>query len=192
MSASEPSSSAPQARLRVASLRQTGETPFSLEPKASARDDLARALGIEGIRKLRFTGTVSPRGRDSWELKGKLGATVVQACIVTLDPVNTRLDVDVERRYMPGHRFESPDAGTEIEMPEDDSLEPLGEVIDLEALMAEELTLSLPPYPRKDGVGLESAQFAEDGVAPMTDEDVKPFAGLAALKEKMDKGDTES
>jgi hypothetical protein len=39
---------------------------------------------------------------------------------------------------------------------------------------------------------LNQAVFAEKGVAPMTDDDVKPFAGLAALKEKMQKEDGNS
>lgn len=175
-------------RLRVAGLRQSGETPFAIEPDAAARDAVAQVLDIPGVRKLRFTGKITPRGREGWQLDGQLGATVVQSCIVTLEPVTTRIDTDVLRRFVPAHFLEDPEAGSETEMPEDESLDPLGETIDLEAVMIEELSLALPPYPRKDGAALEDAQFAADGVTPMTDEDVKPFAGLAALKEKMDKG----
>ena len=174
-------------RLRVVEMRQTGETPFLLEPTAEERSDLAKGLDIEAVRKLRFEGRLTPRGQSGWDLDGKLGATVVQSCIVTLEPVSTRIDMPVTRRYVPAHHLDSYSEGSETEVPEDDSLEPLGEVIDLESLMHEELALALPAYPRKEGVALEEAQFAEDGVAPMTDEDAKPFAGLAALKEKMDK-----
>ena len=72
-------------------------------------------------------------------------------------------------------------------MPEDDSVEELGDEIDLEAVMLEALSLALPTYPRKDGVELGEAQVAAEGVTPMTDEDSKPFAGLADLREKMQK-----
>lgn len=190
---SDPDSRRPTAnpRLRVAEMRQTGETPFLLEPNAAARADLAAGLDIEGVKKLRFEGRLSPRGRSGWDLDGKLGATVVQLCIVTLEPVTTRIDLPVSRRYVPAHTFDMPAEGSETEIPEDDTLEPLGEVIDLESLMHEELALALPAYPRKAGVELEDAQFAADGVAPMSDADARPFAGLAALRQKMEKGDGE-
>ncbi|WP_040604376.1 YceD family protein [Sagittula stellata] len=176
-------------RLRVTELRQSGETPFLMEPDATARAELATALGIVAVRKLRFEGTLAPRGKDGWQLEAKLGATVVQSCIVTLDPVTTRIDTTVLRRFVPARWLEDPEAGSETEVPEDDSLEPLGEVIDLASVMEEELALALPPYPRKEGVELGAAQFAEPGVTPITDEDVRPFAGLADLKKKMDDTD---
>ncbi|AUC55315.1 hypothetical protein CDO87_20055 [Sagittula sp. P11] len=173
-------------RLRVTELRQSGESPFLLEPDAEARADLATSLGIQAVRKLRFEGVLTPRGKEGWQLEAKLGATVVQSCIVTLDPVTTRIDTTVLRRFVPARWLEEPEAGSETEVPEDDSLEPLGEVIDLSSVMQEELALALPPYPRKEGVELGEAQFAEPGVTPITDDDVRPFAGLADLKKKMD------
>ncbi len=173
-------------RLRVTELRQSGESPFLLEPDAEARADLATSLGIQAVRKLRFEGILTPRGKEGWQLEAKLGATVVQSCIVTLDPVTTRIDTTVLRRFVPARWLEEPEAGSETEVPEDDSLEPLGEVIDLSSVMQEELALALPPYPRKEGVELGEAQFAEPGVTPITDDDVRPFAGLADLKKKMD------
>ncbi len=172
-------------RLRVSSLRQSGKTPVRLEPDAEERKALAQELGAVSIRKLRFEGALTPLGRRGWRLQAQLGATVVQYCIVTLDPVTTRIDTEVVREFVPTEMLDEPEAGTEIEMPEDDSVEPLGDEIDVQAAMTEALSLALPTYPRKDGVELGAARFAEDGVAPMTDEATRPFAGLAALREKM-------
>lgn len=163
------------------------EHAFSFEPDAEARAALASHLGAEAIRKLRFTGRLTPLGNRGWQLDADLGATAVQACIVTLTPVTTRIDTPVTRRFVPADRLDNYEAGSETEMPEDDSLEPLGDVIDLWAVMAEALALALPAYPRAGDADLEQAQFAEDGVEPLTDEDVKPFAGLASLREKMRK-----
>ncbi len=175
----------PQTRLRVADLRQGTPTRFAIVPDAEDRAALAETLGASALRKLRFEGTLTPRGGRGWALDAKLGATVVQPCIVSLEPVTTRLDETVARRFVPPSELEAPEAGSETETPEDDTLEPLGDVIDLVALMAEALALALPAYPRKDGAALGAAQFAEDGVTPMDDEAVRPFAGLAALKQKM-------
>lgn len=179
-------------RLRWSSLRQGGPTRFRLEPDADARAALARDLGAESLRKLRFEGALLPRGKAGWRMEAHLGATVVQACIVTLEPVTTRIDTEVVRTFVPENRLEDPEPGSEIEMPEDDTTEPMTDEIDLAGVMAEALSLELPAYPRKEGVELGSLQVAEEGTTPITDEDVKPFAGLAALKQKMQDGDEDT
>ena len=48
------------------------------------------------------------------------------------------------------------------------------------------LLLALPLYPRSENAELGEAVFTEDGVAPLKDEDTKPFAGLAALRDRFD------
>ncbi|MEX0339778.1 MAG: DUF177 domain-containing protein [Arenibacterium sp.] len=167
---------------RVADLDHNAPTPFDLKPDAATCASLAETLGINGVRKLRFSGQITAQGRRDWRLDGQLGATVVQPCVVTLDPVTTRIDVAVTRSYLAG--YIAPEEA-EAEMPEDDTLEALGEVIDPAAVMAEALALALPDYPRKKDVELGDAVFTEAGAAPISDEDVKPFAGLAALRDKM-------
>ena len=56
-------------------------------------------------------------------------------------------------------------------------------------LLTEALALALPDYPRADGVELGQAIYAPPGITPMTDEDARPFAGLAQLQNKLKKGD---
>ena len=128
------------------------------------------------------------RPRD-WRLEAKLGATVVQTCVVSLNPVSTRIDDTTSRMYLAN--LEEPEEGSEVEMPEDESIDALPEILDLEEIMIEALALALPLYPRAEGVDLETAEFAPPGVAPIKDEDVKPFAGLAGLRDKLAKGEKE-
>lgn len=170
--------------IRVADLSQNAPTPFDLRPDPAAQKTLAEELGLLGLRKLRFAGQIVAQGRKDWELTGSLGATVTQPCVVTLEPVTTRIDVDVRRLFL----ADLPDIeAEEIEMPEDDSVEKLGSEIDPAAVMAEALALALPLYPRKQGVSLSDSVFAEPGVEPMTDEDARPFAGLANLRDALKK-----
>lgn len=171
--------------LRVADLPASGAHAFDVVADAARREALAAEMGILGVRKLRFQGTVAPAGKADWTLTGTLGATVVQACVVTLEPVTSRIDEPVERLYL-AEMPPAPEAA-EVEMPEDDTTEALGDVIDLGQVMAEALALALPIYPRAEGADLEQAQFAGPGVAPMTDEDARPFAGLKELRDKLDK-----
>jgi uncharacterized metal-binding protein YceD (DUF177 family) len=78
---------------------------------------------------------------------------------------------------------------SEAEMPEDDTAEPLPETVDLSAVAAEALALALPAFPRAEGAGLHVQAFTEPGKAPLTDDDVKPFAGLSGLLDRLGKDD---
>jgi uncharacterized metal-binding protein YceD (DUF177 family) len=158
-------------------------TPFVLDPSPEARAALAQRLGIPAVKKLRLAGQLVPEGRRDWRLEAELGATVVQPCVVTLAPVTSRIDETVERRYL----ADLPDlpGGDEFEMP-DDAVEALPAALDLGAVMAEALALALPPWPRAEGSELGGAAFAAPGTAPMTDDDARPFAGLAGLLRKGD------
>jgi uncharacterized metal-binding protein YceD (DUF177 family) len=174
--------------LRVADLPTRKPTHFALELDAPARGVVAKALGIHAIKKLRFTGALTPSGKNDWSLVAALGATVVQDCVVSLAPVTTRLDEPVQRRYL----SKMPELTAEDEeVPEDDTLEQLASVIDLGFVMQEALVLMLPLYPRATGAalgdGAGSHQVAAPGETPLTDESVRPFASLASLRDKLAK-----
>lgn len=170
--------------LRVADLRQNSATSFALRPDTDMLKAIAVELELSGLRKLSFTGEITAQAGADWRLTAKLGATVVQPCSVTLEPVTTRIDVPVERTYLAG--YEDVDA-PEVEMPEDDTTEPLGAWIDPAQVMIETLVLALPLYPRSADAELGEQVFAQPGVTPMRDEDARPFAGLADLKAQMGK-----
>jgi uncharacterized metal-binding protein YceD (DUF177 family) len=169
--------------LRVADLPPRRPTRFHLRPDADARADIAAELDMLALRKLDFAGEVIPEGRRDWRLEGRLGATVVQACVVTAEPVVTRIETEVMRRFL----HDMPDPGEpEVEMPEDDSVEKLGKVIDPGAVMQEALALALPDYPRKPGAELPQSDFPPPGAEPLDESRPNPFAALAKLKPKDD------
>lgn len=172
--------------LRVADLSQNTPTVFDLRPSAAVQKALAEELGLTALRKLRFAGQIAAQGKRDWELTGRLGATVVQPCVVTLEPVTTRIDVDVRRLYLADLPEIEED---EVEMPEDDSVEKLTGTIDISAVMAEALALALPVYPRKSDAEPADARFAAPGITPMSDDDARPFAGLAGLRDALNRKD---
>lgn len=170
--------------MRLSELTTGRATPFSLLPNAPERKAIADALGIVAIKKLKFEGTLTPQGRSDWTLHAKLGATVVQDCVVTLDPVTTRIDEEIARAYM----AEIPEIdAAELEMSQDDAIDPLPETLDLAQVMIEALSLALPSYPRSAGADLGKIAVTAPGIAPMSDDDAKPFAGLGALRESLEK-----
>lgn len=176
----------PHQIIRLADLPNRKRSAFTVEPDAPARAAIAQALGIEGLRKLRLSGALLPVGKHDWHLEAALGATAQQACVVTLDPMITRIDETITRDYVAD--YVAPDT-PEAEMPDDDTTDPLPASLDLVAVMMEALALALPAYPRKDGAQTGTAVFTEPGKAPLRDEDTRPFAGLADLRNAIAKKD---
>ncbi|PSL21597.1 YceD family protein [Shimia abyssi] len=168
---------------RVADLPQNRVTRFDLRPDPETMTEIATSLGLIGLRKLSFKGELSAFGKSDWQLAAHLGASVVQPCVVTLDPVTTRIEADIERLFlakMPEWSDEE-----EVEMPENENADTLGSEIDIGLVMQEALALYLPLYPRAEGAELGETVFTEPGKQAMTDQDARPFAGLAALRGKL-------
>ncbi len=172
----------PSTILRLADLANRRATTFAVVPSANENKAIAAHLDLRSLRKLRFAGEIAPVGAADWTLTATLGATVVQDCVVTLDPVTSRIDEVITRTY--AAEMEMPQ-GAEVEMPADDTVEPLPSAVDVALVMIEALSLAVPDFPRAEGADLGDAQFTGPGATPMTDDDAKPFAGLAALRDSL-------
>ncbi len=154
---------------------------FEIRPEAQTRDLLAKEVEATAIGKLSFSGTLTPMDQGGWQLSAQLGATVTQECVVTLQPVKTRIDLKITRRIV----TMSPEKAEVIDLdPEaDDDLEPLKDEIDLGAIASEELALATPQYPRLKEADLKA--FAEAEGVQLDDERENPFAALAELRDKL-------
>ncbi len=170
--------------IRVAGLSSRRPNRFHLRPDAQGRAAIATELDLLLLRKLSFEGTIEASGPRDWRLEGHLGATVVQPCVVSAEPVTTRLEVPVSRLYCARPAALAP-SGPDGEIPDDDRLEPLGTEIDPGAVMTEALALALPDYPRQPEAQLgDEGQLdaAPPGAARIAPERENPFAALAALR----------
>ncbi|NPD16167.1 DUF177 domain-containing protein [Xinfangfangia sp. D13-10-4-6] len=169
---------------RTATLSHRKPTRFRWLPDGPARAALARDLDLPRIDQLSFVGEITPEGRADFRLTASLKAQLTQACSITLAPVPASIDEEVTRRYLAD--WVDPEAD-EYEIPEDDSQEAIPELLDIAAVACEALSLALPPWPRAEGADLGEAVFAPPGETPLTEDVLKPFAGLAALMKKDDK-----
>lgn len=169
--------------LRLAGRPANAPTDISYRPDRTLVDGIRDDLDLRALSKPSLSARLTPSGRDGWDLTGRFGASVTQPCAVTGVPVKTRIDGTFQRRYR--RNIDEPDPGSETEMPEDDTLEPLAATVDLGAILAEEIALALPLFPRAPDAELGEAVFTEPGKAPMKDEDTRPFAGLAGLRSKL-------
>lgn len=185
MNAREPHGSAPEFSRPVSLRRLPRKTSHDVDERADESEcaKVARLLDLLFLSKFRIRGTLTPSGEEGWRFDGAVGATVTQRCVVTLEPVKTRVDVAVARHYLPASPESEALAEIEIDAEALDEVDPLPDTLDLGLLAIEELALAIPPYPHAPGVE-DTALIMRTG----DDEDEaprKPFAGLAALREKM-------
>lgn len=159
-------------------LLRGGPTPFEWEADATLKKRLARELGLRAVVTLGLSGRITPDGRHDLILDARLAARVIQTCVITLVPVTTEVDEAIERRYLADWVEPEED---EVEVPAED-IEPLPRVIAIPAIAREALALALPDYPRAAGATFGGAIFGPPGVAPLTDADLHPFAGLSGLR----------
>ena len=162
---------------------------FDLCPSPQFNQALSKELGVSNLSKLRLKGTLSAFSQNGWLLKGHLGATVVQTCVISLEPVNTRIEASVTRKFLPtiDSTIETVGNLEDIELNQDETVEILGKGVNLRELLKEVLLLELPFYPKAEGATLKTLTFSGVGVKTMSDQDARPFAGLAVLKDKFRK-----
>ena len=139
---------------------------------------LAERFGIEALKHFSVRFTRKPYPGGGLLISGRLKAEPVQLCIVSLDPMTERLDKPFTLVVLPpdGTLSEEPDGPDEIQA------DATGH-FDLGEALAEELSLSLNPYPRRAGaqLSLEPEEVAEPiEAAEATPRN--PFAKLSALR----------
>jgi uncharacterized metal-binding protein YceD (DUF177 family) len=139
---------------------------------------IAARLGLLSLNRFEAHAALS---RDGQKVKatGRLKAALEQACVATGDSVPAHVDEPFELFFVPEPKV---DEEVEIELGGDD-LDTVfhdGAAIDLGSAIADSLALALDPYPRSPSA---EAALKEAGV--ISEEEVGPFAALAALKSKL-------
>lgn len=154
----------------VVRLPQKG-LPVAIEADAEQRALLAEAHGLLSVERFRADLLVAKWKGDGVEVSGRLEADITQACVVSLDPVPAHIGEDISAILVPEesrlarHDFR---ASGEILLAAEgpDSPETFsGDRIDVGALAEEFFALAIDPYPRKEGVSLESGAADEAGAS---------------------------
>ncbi len=157
------------------------EVTREIEATADEREALAERLGLLSVESL--TATLHLRrlaGRPLVRVNGGFVAEVVQSCVVTLEPVTSRLEGNVVRCYTLAPAEVATEREILVDLDEEEPPEPVpAGGIDLGEVVAEQLALEIDPYPRTEGARLERAEWG--GGAEERD---SPFQVLGTLKER--------
>ncbi|MEI5680626.1 MULTISPECIES: YceD family protein [unclassified Mesorhizobium] len=155
----------------VARLPQKG-LPVVIEADEKQRAALAEEHGLETVERYRAELLITAWKRNGIKVSGTVEADIVQACVVTLEPIETHVSEEVSGLFLPEdsklarHGFGE---GGEIMLDADGPDSPelfSGETIDVGALAEEFFGLAIDPYPRKKGAELRqpSHNLAEEPV----------------------------
>ncbi len=161
------------------------ETPRRIEIEADG-DERRRLAGRFRLKALdRLAADIAiMRKAGIIHVEGVLEASVVQACVVTDEPLPAQVSTPFFVRYVPDAYAHAPDEELELSEADCDTLPLEGHQIDLGELAAETLALAIDPFPRSKGADQAMRESGTGG-----EMDAGPFAGLKALKDKLEKRD---
>ena len=152
-------------------LARIGSEPFRQEIAANdaERAALIKRFALVSLDRLAATVELARERGGTVLLTARFSAEFAQECVVSLEPVAGSVSASFTLRYGP------PDAEPESESDDDPAFEPLtGETIDIGEAVAQEFSLSLPPFPRAPGVAIDEH--------PPEPKEESPFAVLARTK----------
>lgn len=147
---------------RIGSLGLT----FLVQATPEECEAIAVRLDLPAVQSLKcsFTLAIEDDG-VSVAAHGNLRAQVTRTCVISAEEFETVAEDEFEVRFVPaGEEADDPDPDLPDEIPYDAG------VIDLGEATAEQLALTLDPYPRMDGAELSDSE---------SDESMSPFARLA-------------
>jgi len=156
----------------------------TVTPDADERTSLATMHGLEEVLTFKADLLVTQWRKDGAHIEGRINATIIQTCVVTLEPLTSKLDVDVDIVMVPeGSKLARPkfDESGELVLSAEGADPPdtfSGVMIDVGAQAEEHFALAIDPYPRKTGASLPAADNDEG------DEKLSPFSKLADWQPK--------
>ena len=151
---------------------------FDLAADGEVRAAVAKLAALRDLPRLEAAFDVKRHAEGGLRVTGRVSATVGQNCVVTLEPLSSDVEEEVDLLFVPQPQAVRAKLEGESEHEPHEAKwsdpEPLVDgVVDLGALATEFLILGIDPYPRKPGAVFQ----------PPSDNkpDGGPFAALAGL-----------
>lgn len=147
--------------------------PAGQEQRIAATADecaaLAARLGVPDLRAFSATFRLAPQEGGRIEARGHLAGRLVRECVVSLELFEAPVEEAFTIVFVPETVLDEA-----VDPEGDDEIPYAGATIDLGEAAAEQLALTLDPYPRRPGAELPPTA---------TDEPESPFAALARQRD---------
>jgi uncharacterized metal-binding protein YceD (DUF177 family) len=156
---------------------------FQFDADPAERSALADRFGLISLDRFHASFSLRRLRKDLIRVKGHISASLVQACVITLEPIPAEIAEDLELDF--SESVDEPGTEMDLDAEAADGPEPLsGGMIDLGEVASEQLGLAIDPYPRKAGAEVPAEWTADPAAEPASEPKVNPFAAL----EKLTKG----
>lgn len=152
----------------------------AFEASDTVRAAMSDIVGLREIMSARASFDLKLKSGGRVHVSGEVHARIGQTCVVTLDPVENKIDEVIDLTFAPPEQIPSLATLTEEAAASDEEIpdppEPIDNgVIDLGRLATDVLFLAIDPYPRRPDAVFEPP-------AETIDPADHPFAALKALQ----------
>jgi hypothetical protein len=150
----------------------------AIAAKQGDLETLARWLEVDAVKSFSAVVTLRRLSQTRISYAAELTADIVQSCVVTLEPIESRIARPVTRELLLTDRVRKASGVQSLTLGDEEAPEEIDSPrYDLCVPLLEDLVLAIDPYPRKEGVALAAPESA---AAPPE----SPFAALKDLKIK--------
>lgn len=160
---------------------------FKFQANEAEKTALARRYSVLSVDDLYVDCRITPAGKGSFRLAATYSATVIQSCGISLTPVAEKISEEFTLTLQHPSRQRRKEF-TEIDFsPEEEDTEFLASnLIDVGEMTAQQLSLEINPYPRRQNVtGVELGQkIIQEEDQILAAKKKTPFAVLKSLKHK--------
>ena len=152
---------------------------YTLTANEHVRELLRERFDLVSLDSLIAEVEILPFRKTGLRVTGSFSAAVVQACIVTLEPVESALAEEFTLDFRPVVVADGSAREVAVDPMAEEAPEPLlEEGFDLGEVVAEQLALAIEPYPRAPGAELNS----DVGSDEVLEKKPNPFSVLKNLK----------
>lgn len=168
---------------------------YTLTPSDAEKKAIAKRLQILSVDSLNARLVIGRDNAHVIQVKGEFEAEITQNCVVTLEPMKTKVSDSFDAWYADHDKAVSFKRAQHeallkkemVDLPileENEDPEPIEEgKIDLGELVTQYLSLAVPPYPHKEGSDYENKETLRSGPAKETLRP-NPFAALKNWRPK--------
>lgn len=157
-----------------------------IEASEGERDQIAAALDLAALESFSMKFQLSRAKPHHFKLSGRIVASAIQTCVVSLKPVRTKLDDEIDVEFWPPEdvaRIETDLESGSIPVPLEGPEPILDGIVDVGHLAYEHLASSLDLYPKAAGEQFEwNSPDAQQEDVPSD----RPFAELGRLSKLLD------
>src|SRR6476659_536001 len=145
-------------------------TELTVTATAAQRSELAKWAGISSVGAFEAKVALRRQSAGRFSYEAALSVDIVQACVVSLEPVPAHLTLEISRELqlikVPA---KAQIAAEDLAPGADEGPEEIHDsYYDLAGPLLEEFSLAIDPYPRAPGVAFESPQEIEPPENPFT------------------------